>query len=506
MAVTTTFYGRALANFQNRAGGAYRRGMGWYRNTRASVRNINEQIVDWVTEHRKGIIIGIGIVVFIGVTLLFIWDWWQGNIENATQVGIGGLIGGPLLGLIIGAISAVLIYLSLWLIDRVLLISIYLLLLAPILIGAIFYGIYLILMVFSQFILLVPLSILVFMNGLWLLWRRIFYTCPTRGCSYRGLPIYVCPKCARQHPRLWPNLQGLFHHPCQCGQKLPTLDLLGRNRLVRLCASCKTELSATSIGKLSEEFVALVGGPDVGKTTFLLMSTHILLNGVTGRQIRAEIDVPRQKKELDQELANLRVGILPAKTDFSLIRAYQFRLNRSKRETLLYYYDAAGEEFSSIDRFGRHENVKHLNGLILLVDPFSLPGLQHETAKGGVGLRASPTALDDVVAAMVGTMHRLGGSRGQLSAIPLAVVITKADAKPVQIVLGDISHKLPTSPQCNQALQQWGAGNALRVLQQNFKTIHYFACSALGRTPQPGDNKPFQAYGVLEPLLWILKA
>lgn len=507
MAVATTFYGRALARFRSRAGGAYRRGMAWYRNTRAYVHDLNEEIVHWVTEHRQGIIIGIGAVVFVGVTILFFVDLRKGEIEDPTRVGIGGIIGGPLLGLVVGAVSAVLIYLSLWLIDKILLGSIYILLLTPILIGAILYGLYLILIVVSQFMLLIPLSIFFILNGLWLLWRRIFYTCPNIECSYRregiyrGLPIHVCPKCGRYHERLWPNKYGLFYHPCTCGHGLPTLDVLGRSKLVRLCAVCKTKLPDR---KLPEELVALVGGPSVGKTTFLLMSTCSLLDGVSEKLIRAEIAVPRQREELTHGIADLEVGIPPAKTDAALIHAYQFWLRRASREASLYYYDAPGEEFSSIERYGRHENVKHLDGLILLVDPFSLEGLSHEAIREGQELGASTTPVDDVVAAMTGTLHRMQGDRGK-SSIPLAVVITKADARPVQEILGDITRQLPTSTQCQQALIQWGAGNSLRVLQQNFKTIRYFACSALGRTPRTGDQRPFQAYGVMEPLLWILK-
>lgn len=371
------------------------------------------------------------------------------------------------------------------------------------LVVSVFYEVYLVLLVVSQFLLLIPLAILVFMNRLWLLWRRIFYTCPNRECSFRGLPIHVCPKCGKNQKKIWSNKFGLFYHYCTCGQKLPTLDVLGRRKLTRLCAACEIRLSE-DIGELPEELVALVGGPSVGKTNFLLMSTQRMMNGNNAKGIKAEIVVPGQKQELNQGISDLEAGIPPAKTDVAHKIAYLLRVERESRKSLLYYYDAAGEEFISIKRAGRHENIKHLDGLILLVDPFCLEGLKYKAAMEETGLRASQTPLDNVVASIIATLRRIRFNGSQRNSLPLAVVITKVDAKSVQEVLGDIKHQLPTTEQCEEALIQWGARNSLQLIRQNFKTIRFFACSALGRTPREGDHRPFKGYGIGEPLQWIL--
>jgi len=498
----STIYGRAFEQFINSSRKALKYGMSWHDHVFSSVHNINESLVDWVTEHKKKIIYRIAFIVFIAVCILFFLDLKTGNIKDAARVGIGGLIGTPILGIIIGLASALIIYLSLWLIDKIILLLIYIVLFTPILIGAIFYALYLILIVTIQFILLLPLSVFFILNSIWLLWRHIFYTCPNIECSfrragiYRGLPIHLCPDCSERHERLWPNTHGLLHHPCNCGRKLPTLDLLGRSKLTRRCAVCMTELPNK---KLPEKLIALVGGPAVGKTAFLLTSTEKLLYS-NSKKVKAEIAVPRQKDDLEQEIRNLKKGIPPVKTNASVRDAYQFWLALDTKRFSLYYYDAPGEEFSSIDRYGRHENVKHLDGIILLVDPFSLKGLKHEVSKETVGLSVSTTPLEDVVASMIAAVHRMQTNKQ----INLAIVINKADTMAVKKRLGAITPSTPTSDTCRNALIQWGEANSIRLLEQNFNNISYFACSALGRSPAPDNSDPFRPSGVIKPLLWIL--
>jgi hypothetical protein len=521
MADKKTFYIRALLRFKTQAAHSYRRAMDWYHGTLSKVRGIKRAIADWVTKNSPLISISISAVIFIGATIGFIEKVFEYLIDNITLVNIIAAIVCTIFGLLIivfasmiyqavaNFIITVLVSPSLGLVYYILVAIVYVALFTLLLISALSYGVYLVLLVVSQFLLLVPLTVLVFMERLWLLWRRIFYTCPNRECSYRGLPIHVCSKCGKNHKRLWPNRFGVFYHTCDCGTELPTLDVLGRKRLTRLCAACKIRLFE-DIGGLPEELVALVGGPSVGKTNFLLMSTRRLLNGKVCRtgnnSIKAELIVPAQKQELTLGIENLENGIPPGKTQRTHKMAYLLRMNRQSRKSLLYYYDAAGEEYSSINRDGRHENIKHLDGLILLVDPFSLEGLNNRVREEDTGLRASETPWGDVVSSTIATLRRIPAGKNRRKSIPLAVVITKTDVQSVQEMLGDIKKRLPGSEQCEKALVRWGARNSVELLRQHFDTLRFFACSALGRSPGSDNGKPFRDYGIMEPLQWILNA
>jgi len=96
--------------------------------------------------------------------------------------------------------------------------------------------------------------------------------------------------------------------------------------------------------------------------------------------------------------------------------------------------------------------------------------------------------------------------------VPLAVVLGKADALPTDDfpflvalhpsnlpALGEKMHST-----CREALEKLGEGRCVRALEQKFSTVRYFACSALGRVPDPRDTSPFQPVGVIDPFLWMM--
>jgi hypothetical protein len=91
--------------------------------------------------------------------------------------------------------------------------------------------------------------------------------------------------------------------------------------------------------------------------------------------------------------------------------------------------------------------------------------------------------------------------------VPLAVVLNKTDALPAKEhpFLADlVSSDDGAHDRCRQALERLGEGRSIRALEQKFETVRYFACSALGRMPDPRDHSPFRGSGAIEPFLWLL--
>jgi hypothetical protein len=367
------------------------------------------------------------------------------------------------------------------------------------------------------------LSLVVFVpmriaHRLWLLYRRIAYQCPYDDCGARGLlPIHIC-SCGHEYADLMPSFYGIFHHTCRHnGQemKLPTMDFLGRNKLPRLCKRCKRPLVLSSIGELSERPIAVVGGPNTGKTIFLRQATRQLADRIgtlPGATVRIDAEV--QERVLNQDLAQLDQGRVVAKTAGNEVQAFGLAVRIPKgMHSLLYLYDAPGEHFLTMERFGQKQIIQHLAGIILLADPFSLPALSDYAQRLSVELKPSETPFHDIVAVLIaGVNQMLVRQPTDKCKVPLAVMIAKVDALPVN-ELPFLANLSPGSghsadgafnTRCREALEKLGAGHSIRALEQKFSNVHYFACSALGRMPDLRSSEPFRPVGVTAPFLWLL--
>jgi hypothetical protein len=356
-------------------------------------------------------------------------------------------------------------------------------------------------------------------HAVWLLWRRITWRCPYDDCGRSGLPIHVC-SCGNRYDDLQPSFYGIFYHTCRHGaesQQLPTLDMLGRNRLPRLCRHCRRPLHLSSLGELPELPIALVGAAGSGKTVFLCQATRLLLDhlGKLPRS-RVQIDSSRDAQEQAKNEQALARGRLPPKTSGDVMEALgvAVRLEQPKRlHSLLYLYDAPGEHFATMDRFGRKQHIRHLGGILLLVDPLALPLLRQRARRLGTPDLGMGTPLNHLVGVLITGIHQaLQLPPAARCKVPLAVVLGKADLLPVSeypILAGLCPRPGSAAPpdlsaRCRAALEKLGAGNSVRALEQKFERIAYFACTSLGRAPDPRDTRPFRPAGVIEPLLWLL--
>ncbi len=392
-----------------------------------------------------------------------------------------------------------------------------LLMLVALLIGLVIFSLYLVvlfIMTAFSFILFLPLRA---GQELWLLYRKISYRCPYDDCPGNKLPIYICD-CGTEYKDLLPSFYGIFHHTCQHShdkKSSPTMDFLGRNKLPRLCSTCHRPLILSSIGELSDKPIAIIGGPNSGKTIFLLQAVRILQQKLSAwPKAEIRIDSLEQEQLLKGDLALLDRGQVVPKTAGDVQQAFGLAVKIPKvMHNLLYLYDAPGEHFSTISRFGQKQVIQHLKGIILLVDPFSTPGLSEYADRISTGTMPSPVAFWDIASVMIsGVNQMLLRNPTETCKIPLAVLISKADAFPVEEFpfLRDLvpsernPHSSELSMRCRQALEKLGEGRTLRALEQKFPHIEYFACSALGRTPDYRSVTPFRASGISEPFFWLL--
>jgi hypothetical protein len=246
--------------------------------------------------------------------------------------------------------------------------------------------------------------------------------------------------------------------------------------------------------------VAIVGGPNSGKTSYLLMAIHALIHGhgQIAVPISGHIDDATQEEAFHQEWQQLASGLPVAKTA-AVAQACLLYVTVGRTKCQLYLYDAPGEEFTTISQMTRQQYFPLLEGFILLVDPLHFSPTPPTTESNG-----AVATLQDVVAATVAAAAS-GLAAGQGGKLPLrvAVVLSKADLGLVKDTVGDIRQGSPGKA-CRQVMIRWGGENALRALEQRFAAVEYFACSPLGRAVEASNRQPFQGSGILEPLVWLL--
>jgi hypothetical protein len=391
----------------------------------------------------------------------------------------------------------------------------------PILVGSVCFAIYLASLVVLQCLVLLATILLRPGQYVWLLWRGVNYVCPSGRCgtviSGMRVPAHFCRSCGSVYSNLWPSLYGVLYHSCEgkgghCQERLPTLDILGRNRLSRACPrpDCGMPFVSRSAFRLPARVVAVVGGKSAGKTTMIHMAVQELLAGgaESAAPLSAQIDTPEQEKVFeDVWRGRLSRGERVVPTSGSVPDAYVLQVThregtRARRE-LVYLYDAPGEQFESIDSFSEHQYLRRVCGILLLVDPASLGGFRKKARGIPQEMGGSATPLGDVVGPMRTVVKKMVAA-DQASGLPVAVVLTKADHPLVRERVGGVGSEATDGRTCRAALCEWGADAEVADLEAMFRGVRYFACSAQGRMYSDANPAPFAGQRVLEPLTWLL--
>jgi uncharacterized protein YbaR (Trm112 family) len=315
---------------------------------------------------------------------------------------------------------------------------------------------------------------------------------------------------------------------------------------VRACPSCHTPLSAT-FAESRSPMVGMVGGKGAGKTIYTAVLHHELRTAVR-RRFKADIRLtgdqqggvgsPRQWLELNEEqlfvdgklfetTASARDGIrAPVVIEW---RQPRTKLRRQTLDTtVLSFYDAAGEDLTTQESVHAQAYLGVAEGLILLLDPWQLPGARERIDVPDDVLKeaAPPYEVLVMITDMLRSTHRVKTRRKVT--VPLAVVFAKIDAffpllgphhpllvRPPAISPGDPAAAgyddaagQATHENVKALLHEYRADDIDSHLELNYTNFRYFAVSALGAAPDyntsavnPGGVQPFR---VEEPLLWLL--
>ncbi|MBN2469787.1 MAG: hypothetical protein JXN59_03595 [Anaerolineae bacterium] len=356
---------------------------------------------------------------------------------------------------------------------------------------------------------------------------HMYYRCPVCHAQMR-LPVYTCPRCSRAHTRLWPSVYGVFAHTCLCGEKLPTLDALGRQALTQRCPTCDSVLNA-AIGRATNLHIPIVGGPSAGKTHYLIATLRSLIEHYApAHNLTVSMPDIEHRRDYEASVRILRRGQQLRKTQVerdSNTRAYNLQIKRRWHPvpTLLYIYDGAGEYYTSQESAQQQVYYRYVNGVILIVDPFAIaqvyaqyrPRIDAEGQTLAVNAQEPLSGIYERMLEALEVHYNL--KRDTRFPHPIAVVLTKADAfdldarigaeaarrliqrDPAVASEGEAIHRL-----VEQFLVEFGESNFVRNLRLQFSAVRFFSVSSTGRMVDPADYRSLEPVRVVEPLVWLL--
>ncbi|WP_017598827.1 TRAFAC clade GTPase domain-containing protein, partial [Nocardiopsis lucentensis] len=281
--------------------------------------------------------------------------------------------------------------------------------------------------------------------------------------------------------------------------------------------------------------IALVGARDTGKTVFMTVLIHELMNRVGARfdaAVGGSDDHTRHRFRSDYETplyddarllgATRRTGVTREPLVFRFTTRRRGLAGTRPQHTHLSFFDTAGEDLNTEESV--ETNLRYLNsadGIILLLDPLQMEGARRLAASGTRMPTGSATEHRPVhmLERVTDLLLRRQGSPNRLIRVPIAVCLTKIDALRDQVDDGSPLHRPePAGPffdesdsqdvhaQIQQLLHLWDGGGVDGHVRNHYRNARYFGISALGGSPD-GENRVrggVRPYRVADPFLWML--
>ncbi len=343
----------------------------------------------------------------------------------------------------------------------------------------------------------------------------------------------------------------------------------------RACPHCKIKVS-TRLLETNSLFISIVGTPSSGKTYFLASMYYkakeqlasVFRQGISFPGVSGEL-VSRYFEKLtgngmDDELVDLPktqeggfelyTEITSGSIKLQYPKPFTMRITDPVRKDPLAIvtYDNAGESYlkaSNLDATTKSiDHLEHCNLIIVVIDPVQMPKLAAELVSRGVGdpqLSARTGQSQDQVLNSVldRTVGLRGSSESNLLDTPVCVVMQKWDMLDAAGIVPSFERTDPATGKQTTLLDDSPLNvhpdtgetyvddeemraisllvretisnyepNIVNTLTSSFKTVRYFACSALGSSPEvnpkngklgfrPKNIRPFR---ITDPLLWFL--
>lgn len=312
----------------------------------------------------------------------------------------------------------------------------------------------------------------------------------------------------------------------------------GKLTFQRACPQCHSELvGETPQGFEAFKFISMVGAPSSGKTAFLfslkqhisqLNNLHINCYPYTTltecwyrdmcNSFRREGGLMPTLRLVDRASPELR-GLLDSCGEGSYSLVYKITLGsseKSKKSVYLISPDPAGEIYTDASREQQcRKLLSKADAIFYFINPLYFEGVRTNNSE-----RSNPSVDHGLILSRISRLLEEDVvSRGKQRRLPFAVIVTHADMlshmKRINITEFSTEYSESYSVErgekiskaCRKFLEECGADDFVRSVEDNFPTHAFFFTAAFNRDPRvensqpPFDVKPIL---VVDPLLWVL--
>jgi hypothetical protein len=297
-------------------------------------------------------------------------------------------------------------------------------------------------------------------------------------------PAYLCPGpgCNHTHWDIRPGRYGLLRRTCECGQRMPTMLLLGSaQKLNAICPhrACRQPLEYRP-GEVPEVILPIFGSKGAGKTLLLHGMVKVLLGSNRPGIHVSAADSPTSARLDDLDAAAASHSGVPA-TPADTPRAYVFRLRVGRQRRIIQFLDAAGELFYDSQRSANLLYLGAANTFVLVIDPLSVSGFW-DSLPTAARKRFTPqrSLAPHPELAFQQTAERIAQMAKPRAQHRLAIVFSRADLLGTEY--GPSS--ADTANIRKWAIDDVGLAGLLRQAEAEFREIAFFHTAAFGRNEE----------------------
>jgi hypothetical protein len=371
--------------------------------------------------------------------------------------------------------------------------------------------------------------------------QDIEFRCTGRPCGRSN----SCPsRLDRRLLQLWQPERLPPTFEAKRSRKQPRCPACGCPSGVRVCPDCHSQLPR-DFGRVPIRSIAVVGGRSAGKSVYITVLLHELHHGL-GARLAADVTsaddrtVSRFGIGYEQRMYEDHRLLRPTRwlsAGWNHIQPLAFELAVGKgrprgtrgRELLLLYdisgaeLEASAEERSFLGERMLAGCLASAGGILLLLDPWQLPGARHLATTGAsrpdgdVEATSAAEVMGRVTEILAATVSP---ARPSPFAKPVAVVLSKLDAVAHALPEDSPLWRPPTAApepdhtdgdevdaEIRRLLHDWGGPEVVRLIDDRYSGARCFPVSALGADPSPGNRVPVKGIHpsrVEEPFLWLL--